>query len=248
MLSTSNNSTVGLLVGQNSLLTMHELSDVRIAEATANRRILEMVSGRVCLAAGQPASTTTEPLRLKTSTAIVTVAPGTLFHVDVTAASKESVLPSGAPRERPIRILTSAQVAERATAPVVETYQVIEGSVDIVSLASGGSQTSLRTGQTLRVAGGVIGRPFVAPLVNCRVQNVQIIPPHTTTPKAAQHMIVKDLRQTASTRTVAAMAQSSGGTGSSSTIPHGVIISTTPLTLNPPPSTTSSTTITVKLP
>ena len=249
-ISTSKDSTVGLLVGQNSLLTLQEFSDVRIAEAASNRQILQMVSGRACLAASQSASSTTEPLRLRTPTAIVTVAPGTLLHVDVTAASKESVLPSGADGER--RILTSAQVAERATAPVVETYQVIEGSVDIVSLASSASPTSLRTGQSLRVAGGVIGRPFVAAPVNCRSQSVQIIPPHTTTPKAAQQSIVQAIRQTASqtasintVKTVAAMTQSSGGTGSSTTIPTGVILSTTPTSINP---TTAHTSISVKLP
>ena len=242
--STNKDSTVGLLVGQNSLVTLQELSDVRIAEAGRNRQILEMVSGRVCLAAGQPGPSATEPLRLKTATAIVTAAPGTLLHVEVTPAPKESGLPGRASEEHIFRISTSAEVAERVTAPVVETYQVIEGSIDIVSLASSTSRISLRSGQNVRIAGGVIGQPFGGSQVNCRVQNTQIIPPHTVTPKAAQQAIVEELRQTATAGPVAAMSQSSGGQGSSTTIPGGIII---PITGTPPPSIIH-TTISVRLP
>jgi hypothetical protein len=246
--STSKDSTVGLLVGQNSLLTLQELSDVRIAEAGRNRQVLEMVRGRVCLAVGQPRLSGTEPLRLKTATAMVTATPGTLLHVEVTPAPTESRLPDGGSGEQIFRISTSTQVADRVGAPVVETYQVIEGSIDIVSLASSTSRISLRSGQNIRIAGGVIGQPFGGSQVNCRVQNTQIIPPHTVTPKAAQQAIVEELRQNATAGPVAAMSQSSGGHGSSTTIPGGVIL---PITNTPASSisgSTTHTTISVVLP
>lgn len=243
-LSTSKDSTLGLLVGQNSLLTMRELSDVRIAETVRNRQILEMVSGRACLAVGQPATSTTEPLVLRTPTTMVTAAPGTLFSVDVTPAPQKSAIQSGTGKELVTFTAMTAQVAKGGTAPVVETYQVVEGSIDIVSLASGSSSISLRTGQSLRVAGGVRGQPFVAPPVNCRAQDIQIIPPHTTVPVAAQRMIVQQQMQTAGTQSVAAMWQPSGGQSSSGTLGYvGVYLPTT--TANGP---TTRTTVSVTLP
>jgi hypothetical protein len=247
-LSTSKDSTLGLLVGQNSLLTMRELSDVRIAETVRNRQILEMVSGRVCLAVGQPAASTTEPLMLRTPTTMVTAAPGTLFSVDVTEAPQKSALQSGTSEELVTLIAMTAQVAKGGTAPVVETYQVVEGSIDIVSLASGSSSISLHTGQSLRVAGGVIGQAFVAPPVNCRAQDIQIIPPHTTIPVAAQRMLVQQQLETAATESVAAMSQPSAGQSPSGTLGfNGVIIPTTTVDPSLIPASTR-TTISVRLP
>ncbi len=250
-LSTSKNSTLGLLVGQNSLLTMRELSDVRIAETTRNKQVLEMVSGRVCLAVGQPATGATEPLVLKTATTIVTIAPGTLLSVDVTTPPQKSALPSESNGDLVTLVAMSAQGTKQATASVVETYQVVEGSVDIVSLASGSSSIPLRAGQSLRVTGGVRGQPFVAPPIDCRAHDIQIIPSHTAIPAPAQQTIVKEQLQTASsespTERVAAMAPSTSGQSSALSIPTDVIIPITnanPTFLGP----TTRTTITVTLP
>lgn len=251
-LSTGKNSTVGLLVGQNSLLTMRELTDVRIAETVRNKQILELASGRVCLAVGLPAASTTEPLTLKTPTSMITVAPGTLFNVDVTAAPLKSSVQNGAGGARVIPVARTTQIAAATTTSVVETYQVIEGSIDIVSLASGPSPISLRTGQSLRVAGGVRTQPFVAPPVNCRMQDIQIIPSHTTIPMPAQRTIVQQQMQAAGIERVAAMTQSSGVQSSTGTIPSGVILPYTSATIPNTSATiqnsTTSTTITVTLP
>jgi hypothetical protein len=244
-LSTGKNSTVGLLVGQNSLLTMRELTDVRIAETVQNKRILELASGRVCLAVGQPATSTTEPLTLKTPTSLITVAPGTLFNVDVAAAPLKSSRQNETGGAEVIPVTMPTEVAAATTNSIVETYQVLEGSIDIVSLASGPSPISLRTGQSIRVTGGVRTRPFVAPPVNCRTQDIQIIPSHTTIPMPAQRTIVQQQMQAAGTVTVAAMAQSSGGQLSTGTMPSGVILPYTGATIT---NSTTSTTITVTLP
>ena len=259
-LSTSKDSTLGLLVGQNSLLTMRELSDVRIAETTRNRQILEMVNGRACLAVGQPASSTTGPLTLRTPTATVTAGPGTLFSVDVAAAPQKSELSSESSGELVTLVAMSAQGAKQMTAPVVETYQVVEGSIDIVSLASGSSSISLHAGQSLRMVDGVRGQPFVAPPLDCRTQDIQILPPHTTIPAPAQHTIVEHQIQTADavshtqhrTEPAAAMSPSTGVQSSTVTIPTNVIIPTTIAITNADPTLilgpTTRTTISVKLP
>lgn len=248
-LSTSKDSTLGLLVGQNSLLTMRELSDVRIAETTRNKQVLEMVSGRACLAVGQ--SATTEPLVLKTATTMVTIAPGTLLSVDVTTPPQKSALPSEPSGDLVTLVATSAQGAKQGKTPVVETYQVVEGSVDIVSLASGSSAISLRAGQSLQVTGGVRGQPVAAPPIDCRAQDIQIIPSHTAIPAPAQQTIVKEQLQTASAESptvrVAAMTQPSAG--QSLNIPADVITTTTNAITNPNlilgPTTRTSITVTL---
>ena len=249
-LSTSKNSTLGLLVGQNSLLTMRELSDVRIAETTRNKQVLEMVSGRVCLAVGQPATGATEPLVLKTATSMVTIAPGTLLSVDVTTPPQKSALPSESSGDLVTLVATSAQGAKQGKTPVVETYQVVEGSVDIVSLAPGSSAISLHAGQRLLVTGGVRGQPVAALPIDCRAQDIQIIPSHTAIPAPAQHTIVKEQLQTASsespTERVAAMSPSTSGEPLIGTIPTPNI----PITGRSASEIlqTTRTTITVRLP
>lgn len=251
-LSTSKDSTLGLLVGQNSLLTMRELSDVRIAETTRNKQILEMFSGRVCLAVGQPALGTTEPLVLKTATTMVTIAPGTLLSVDVTTPPQKSALPNESSGELVTLVATPAQGGKQGTTSAVETYQVVEGSVDIVSLASGSSSIPLRAGQSLRVTGGVRGQPFVAPPIDCRAQDIQIIPSHTAIPAPAQDTIVKEQLQTASAESptvrVAAMSQPSAG--QSLHIPADILTPHTDANTNPNLilGPTTRTTITVTLP
>jgi len=67
-LSTGKDSSLGLLVGQNSLLTMRELSEVRIAETVRNKQILEVAKGRVCLAVSRPSDAGKGSLTVRTPT------------------------------------------------------------------------------------------------------------------------------------------------------------------------------------
>jgi hypothetical protein len=210
-------------VGQNSLLTMRELSEVRIAETVRNQQILELAKGKVCLAVSRSADAGTGPFTVKTPTSVITAAAGTLLSVEVEPAPKKSQVHE---MGRGIVVLTAAgaQPSREAPAPVVETYQVIEGSIDIVSQASGSSPVSLRAGQALRVTGGVRGQPFTAPIVNCRAQDLQIGPVHTNTPPPAQRMVVQQQMQLVGTERVAAMAQVTGAVPSSGSIPNGIYL------------------------
>jgi len=222
-LSTAKDATLGLLIGQNSLLTMRELTDVRIAETVRNQRILDVAKGKVCLAVSKPDEAAAQPLMLRTPTSLITAAVGTLLSVDVEPAPQKSHLHDG---EKGFVVLTATQPqpSKTTSAPVVETYQVIEGSIDIVSMASSAPPVTLRTGQSLRVTGGVRGQPFTASIVNCRAQDVQIVPVHTNTPPPAQRMVVQQQMQLVGGERVAAMAQVSGIVPSSGSIPNGVYL------------------------
>jgi FecR protein len=222
-LSTGKNASLGLLVGQNSLLTMRELSEVRIAETVRNQQILELAKGKVCLAVSRSTDADTGPFTVRTPTSVITAAAGTLLSVEVEPAPQKSQFQE---MEKGIVVLTAAgaQPSREAPASVVETYQVIEGSVDIVSQASGSSPVSLRAGQALRVTGGVRGTPFTAPIVNCRAQDVQIVPVHTNTPPPAQRMVVQQQMQLVGAERVAAMAQVSGAVPSGGSIPGGIYL------------------------
>lgn len=261
-LSTGKDATLGLLVGQHSLLTMRELSEVRIAETVRNQQILELAKGKVCLAVSRSGDVGAGLFTVKTPTSVITAAAGTLLSVEVEPVPRKSRVQE----EKTGRIILTAagtQPSKEASAPVVETYQVVEGSVDIVSQASGSSLVSLRAGQSLRIVGGVRGQPSVAPPVNCRAQDLQIIPVHTAPPPPAQQMIVQQQMQIASAEpaavethtpashagTVAAMSSSSGATTSSSggTIPTNIHIPITNIPDNDLVQTTQ-TTIQVTLP
>lgn len=222
-LSTAKDATLGLLVGQNSLLTLRELTDVRIAETVRNQQILDMAKGKVCLAVGKSGEGAAQPLTLRTPTSMITAAVGTLLSVDVEPAPQKSQIQESA-KEFVVLTATQSQPSKAPSAPVVETYQVIEGSIDIVSMASSAPPVTLRTGQSIRVMGGVRGQPFSAPIVNCRAQDVQIVPVHTNTPPPAQRMVVQQQMQIVGAERVAAMAQVSGIVPSSGSIPNGVYL------------------------
>ena len=241
-LSTGKDSSLGLLVGQNSLLTMRELSEVRIAETVRNKQILEVAKGKVCLAVSRPGDAGTGPFTVRTPTSMITASAGTLLSVDVEPAPQKSHIQQGASGVSTLVAMT-IPVVTGGMASVVETYHVVEGSIDIVSLAPGPSPISLRSGQSLRVTAGVRGQPFVAPPVNCRAQEIQIIPVHTTTPPPAQQMVVQQQMQIVGTERVAAMAQVVGVAPSSGPIPGGIYLPITDVS-----GPTARTTIRVTLP
>jgi hypothetical protein len=237
-LSTGKDSSLGMLVGQHSLLTMRELSEVRIAETVKNKQMLEVAKGRVCLAISRSTDSGSGPFTVKTPTSLITATSGTLLSIDVEQPPQKSQV--GDESNQLVVLVAMSEQALKASP--VETYHVVEGSIDIVSLAPGSSATSLRTGQSLRVVGGVKGQPFAAPPVNCRAQDIQIVPVHTTTPAPAQQMIVQQQMQLASAeplpdKGVAAMSQIVAAGPSTGTIPGGLYV----------PYTDSVTTTTVRV-
>ena len=105
----------------------------------------------------------------------------------------------------------------------------------LIRVISSGTHTAGRTPYTCHSLGPVLlqrwmrGQPFAAPPVDCRAQDIQIIPSHTAIPAPAQQTIVKEQLQTASAESptvrVAAMTQPSAG--QSLNIPTDVITTTT---------------------
>jgi hypothetical protein len=227
-LSTGKDSSLGLLVGTNSLLTMRELSEVRIAETVRNKQILELAKGKVCLAVSRSTDLGAGPFTVRTPTSLITARNGTLLSIDVEEPPQTSRIEDQATK----LVVLAAMSGQAPKASAVETIHVIEGSVDIVSLAPGSSATSLRTGQSLRVVGGVKGQPFASPPISCRAQDIQIIPVHTTTPASAQQMMVQQQMQLASAEPlpqqgVAAMSQVAAAGLSSVLVPGGLYLSYT---------------------
>lgn len=221
-LSTAKDATLGLLVGQNSLLTMRELTDVRIAETVRNQQILEMAKGKVCIAVGRQGEAAAQPIVLRTPGSMITVPSGTLLSVEVEPALQKSRVQEG-DNGFVFLVASGTQPSNATPVPMTETYQVVEGSVDIVSLASNAAPVSLRTGQALRVAGGVRGQPFTAPTVKCRAEDAQIIPVHTQTPPGARRLLVEQQMRIVGGERVAAQVLVSGG-ASSSGIPNGIYL------------------------
>jgi hypothetical protein len=244
-LSTGKDSSLGLLVGQNSLLTMRELSEVRIAETVRNKQILEVAKGRVCLAVSRSTDLGAGPFTVRTPTSLITARDGTLLSIDVEEPRQTSRI-----EDQANKLVVLAAMSGQAPNVSVETIHVIEGSVDIVSLAPGSSATSLRTGQSLRVVGGVRGQPFASAPVNCRAQEIQIIPVHTVPPPPAQQMMVQQQMQLASAEPlpqqgVTAVSQVADAGSPVGTVPGGLYV---PYTGSGLLGQTTRTTIQVQLP
>lgn len=243
-ITTAKEATLGLLVGQNSLLTMRELTEVRVAEAVQNQKILDVAKGSVCLAVDQSDGAAAI---LRTLFSRITARAGTLLRVDVDPISQTSQLSD---EERGVVILTGtrARPAQEPTVAGGEMIHVLEGSasVAILSQPSSSSPITLRAGEAIRITNGVQGNPFTAPSVTCRVQDMQIIPVHITTPLPAQRLLVQQRieqpipfeiqKGPAPINDTIAAAPSAG------TIPGGIYI---PTTGSPP---TVQTTIQVRLP
>lgn len=242
-ITTAKEATLGLLVGQNSLLTMRELTEVRVAEAVQNQKILDVAKGSVCLAVDQSDGATAV---LRAPFSRITAGAGTLLRVDVEPTSQTSQLSD---EERGVVILTGtrARSAQEPTVAGGEMIHVLEGSasVAVLSQPSSSSPTTLRAGEAMRITNGVRGTPFTAPVVTCRVQDMQIIPVHINTPPPAQHLLIRQQIEQpiivgpgppAPVNDTIAAAPSAG------TIPGGIYI---PTTGSPP---IVQTTIQVRLP
>jgi len=223
-LSTAKDATMGLLVGEQSLLTMQELTEVRVAESTKNRQILEIAKGKVCLAVSRPNETGGQAMILRTPTSTITAEAGTLLSVDVEVAPQTSRMSHGPAIGLPLLASNTPRIVAGGDSAVVETYHVVEGSIDIVSLAPGPSSMSLHSGQSLRVVGGVRGSPFEAPSVNCRAQDIQVVPAHTNTPGPAQRQIVQQQMVMVGSDRVAASAPIAGGAPSGGPIEGGLYL------------------------
>jgi hypothetical protein len=238
-ITTSKESTLGLLLGGKSLLTVLEQSSVEIKQAAPGVKLVEMVNGRVCLATAKPVLGGTERTVVRTPSATVTAQPGSLFQVDVQGGGAGAVQDMGPSpgREmdggRAYRASLVAQAGPAGGPPVIETFTVMEGSIDIVSQAAGASATPVHVpaGRAVRVVNGKIGEPFEAPPVTCRVQDLQKTPVHTAVPGGTQDAI--NARETEQAEMLVAMVQKPpkppGPLDEQMSVPGGLVLPTTRL-------------------
>lgn len=245
-ITTAKEATLGLLVGQNSLLTMRELTEVRVEEAVQNQKILDVAKGSVCLAVDQSDGASAI---LRTLFSRITARAGTLLRVDVEPISQTSQLSNN--EERGVVILTGtrARSAQEPTVAGGEMIHVLEGSasVAILSQPSSSSPITLRAGEAIRITNGVRGNPFTAPSVTCRVQDMQVVPVHINTPPPAQRLLVQQqieqpIPPIERPEGPAPVIDTIAAAPSAGTIPGGIYI---PTTGSPP---TVQTTIQVRLP
>ena len=191
-ITTSKDSTLGLLLEQRDLLTVLENSNVEIKEPKPGFKVIDMSSGKVCLATSRLMSKEEHPTAMWTPSMFATAQPGTLFQLEVNAnpmATRNSL------REKPAlsegRGYRTSLFAETngAAAVTTETLAVIEGSVDIVSQVTASAPVRVTSGRAVKVVNGSIGEPYAAPSVTCRLQDAQVTPVHTTIPPGARDII-----------------------------------------------------------
>lgn len=185
---TKDHSTVKLLLGGKSLVTVRELSVLTITEELGLRSTLYLPIGKVSIAVARQKMNPGETIEIRTPNATATVR-GTVFIVEV-KPSRDYALPSpaaGVTDFQPLRIPMPIETDLEHTSTVITTFHVLKGRIDVRSLAgSDAPPVILQAGMSVDIAGTAIGRPSPSPPVEQLVRDLKSDPQFPETPHASQ--------------------------------------------------------------
>ncbi len=196
---TGQNSMLSMLLENETLVSMQEFSEIKIAQESDFLRIVHLLDGQVCVSTKKDGN----PVAIKAPTVMVTVQPGSMVSVNVQQDNNEGKSPSPLPSQASL-VLTSADsrlpsrhpsfsVAEQSSGNNILTkVHAHEGSASLVSQQVKKVKVDLVQKQEVRVVGYEIGVPYQGPDVPCQVQDIQKVPQHTATPKETEEGIVGD--------------------------------------------------------
>ncbi|NKB81966.1 MAG: hypothetical protein GKS05_08780 [Nitrospirales bacterium] len=196
---------LGMLVGDAALVTLQESSEVMITEEPDLPQVVNLLSGRTCIACQAKGNQTNAPVTMRTPTTTIIAQPNTLLQIQVAPGSEQAKPTNRQPQARPVLTAfpgspSSAKSlrvqALGPTSPGQETIHVVEGSVEVISQIPGLAPVTVEAGQMVQVTGGTIGQPTAASPVSCRTQDIQLEPQHLITPPGAQEMIAQRLVKT----------------------------------------------------
>jgi hypothetical protein len=210
---TNENSVLSMLVGDDALVCMEEFSNIAIEQGANGGQLIQLVSGRACISTIGKEEGNTD-LSVKTPTAIIRPAPGTLFSVAVSHPTMEEAQKPASPRA----ILTGFSEKGSLFAPTwvshsselgIETIQVIQGSVEVVTQVPGVEPVVVLQGFQVTLREGVIGQLVKDTAVQCQIQDLQKTPQHTRNTKEIQGLIAEQ-QSAQATHLVAALFSPQG--------------------------------------
>lgn len=177
-ISTKEFSTIKLLLGGKSLVTVRELSVLTITEELGLRSTLHLPIGKVSIAVARQKMNPGETIEIRTPNATATVR-GTVFIVEVKPAL-DHAMPSpaaGVADFQPLRTPFPGGADLLQTSNVITTFHVLKGRIDIRLLAGPDAPpVVLQAGMSLEIAGAAIGRPSPIPSIEQLVKDLKSNP------------------------------------------------------------------------
>jgi hypothetical protein len=177
-ISTKEFSTIKLLLGGKSLVTVRELSVLTITEELGLRSTLHLPIGKVSIAVARQKMNPGETIEIRTPNATATVR-GTVFIVEVKPAL-DYAMPSpaaGVADFQPLRTPFPSGTDLLQTSNVITTFHVLKGRIDIRLLAGPDAPpVVLQAGMSLEIAGTAIGRPSPIPSIEQLVKDLKSNP------------------------------------------------------------------------
>jgi hypothetical protein len=177
-ISTKEHSTVKLLLGEKSLVTVRELSVLTITQELGLRSTVHLPIGKVSIAVAPRKMKPGETIEIRTPNATATVR-GTVFIVEVKPVLDYAVPTptAGITGFQPSRVPLPSEVELLQTSNFITTFHVLKGRIDIRSLAEpDAAPVVLQAGMSLEIAGTAIGRPSTSPPVEQLVDDLKSNP------------------------------------------------------------------------
>ena len=186
-ISTKEHSTLRLLMGGKSLITLRELSVLTITEELGLRSTLHLSVGKVSIAVDRQKMKPGETIEICTPNATATVR-GTVFIVEV-RSSPDSGMPipaAGVTDFQPLRAPLPSDIDLLQTFQVVTTFHVLKGRIDVRSIAGlDAPPIILQAGMGLEIAGTAVGTPRPSPPVEQLVRDLKSSPQFPLSPSAS---------------------------------------------------------------
>ena len=196
-ITTKEHSTVKVLLGGKSLVTIRELSVLTITEELGLRSALHIPIGKVSIAVARSKMTPGETIEIRTPNAMATVR-GTVFIVEVKPAF-DYAIPSptaGVSQFQPLRAPLPSETDLLQTSNVITTFHVLKGHIDIHPLAGNNAPSVvLQAGMSLEISGTIIGRPSLSPSVEHLVKDLKAAPQFPEDPTASKLDSIFDMNR-----------------------------------------------------
>ena len=166
-ITTKEQSIVRVLMGGKALITVRELSELTITEEPGKPSLVDLAKGKIGLAVARVRMSPGESIEVRTPNAVAAVR-GTVIVVEVLPIAGQAALDLAAdtPDYQPVRAGPArAGEAVPVQAPTVVTnFHVIQGSIEVLSLAQPGAPPiTVGAGLSVSVVGGTIGQPRPSP-------------------------------------------------------------------------------------
>ncbi|MGB0909283.1 MAG: hypothetical protein ACPGYT_02885 [Nitrospirales bacterium] len=208
-IETAKNSMVSMLVGEDAVVNIDQLSEVTIEQTKQFPKVIHVLRGTTSISTKNHNTHTNENVPIKTLASMIYPSPGTMFRVTVV----EKDIAQSRTNQQPQAIFTTSTnqnplFVQGRTKPIareiIETIEVTHGSVEIVPQNTDISPMTVGEQFQVDITNGKLGGPVQGSGTQYDIQNMQIVPQHTANPTPIRSLIA-DNQSRGATGLVAAL-------------------------------------------